>query len=529
MCDAVAGAINAILSVYEGLIQGALALAQAVVTGDWGTFLLMALESALKLAGINPDEFYALVGKAEDTITFILENPGTFLGNCISAVGQGFGQFSDNFLKHLQAGFVDWLTGQAGDTGITMPDTLDLAGVMDIVMQVLGIGKDKLREKAVEHLGEENVERFEFVWGFIESAISGGLAGLNGSTPKSTSTAYGIWPSAPFKWLTQKIIVAAVTKIASMFNPVGAIVQALLTAWDLYCWVKEEIARIMGVVNAVVNGLADIAMGNIGGAANAVEQALADLVPTAINLLANILGLGGIGAKVREIIEGIQETVDQAIDNMIEKVKGFFKGDGKSSDSAEDSSAEETSAEGEGEAKGEEESEEEEDRSAPKLSGSYQTTQFQYAHESDMNGIQFADISINGSYQLEVIDESALKSNYAMGDGYDNQGISSVAKSAIQVALTNVIANSKLPIVDVLMASNYSRFQSEALSIASGRVSRSSEKITTFDIEYINGNGYESQIDAATAEAISKHAAGPPPSGWDKKVVAKVASEKAVL
>ena len=34
LCDAVAGAINAILSIYEGLIQGALAIAQA---GDhWG-------------------------------------------------------------------------------------------------------------------------------------------------------------------------------------------------------------------------------------------------------------------------------------------------------------------------------------------------------------------------------------------------------------------------------------------------------------------------------------------------------------
>jgi hypothetical protein len=336
MCDAVAGAINAILDVYEGLVQGAIALAQAVITGDWGTFLLMAMEAALKLAGISPDEFYALVGKAEDTITFILENPGTFLGNCISAVAQGFGQFSDNFMSHLQTGFVDWLTGQAGDTGITMPATLDLAGVMDIVLQVLGISGDMIREKAVEHLGEENVEKIEFVWGFIESAISGGLDGLWEHVQEYMDGLWDMAIGAIQEWLTQKIIVAAVTKIASMFNPVGAIVQALLTAWNLYTWVRDEISRIMGVVSAVVNGLSDIAMGNIGGAANAVEQSLADLIPTAISLLANILGLGGIGAKVKEIITGIQQTVSDAIDSMIEKVKGMFKSDGKDDDKDKD-------------------------------------------------------------------------------------------------------------------------------------------------------------------------------------------------
>ena len=51
--------------------------------------------------------------------------------------------------------------------------------------------------------------------------------------------------------------------------------------------------------------LAVIGVGNIGGAANAVEQSLADLVPTAISLLANILGLGGIGAKVREQLQDV--------------------------------------------------------------------------------------------------------------------------------------------------------------------------------------------------------------------------------
>ncbi len=61
-----------------------------------------------------------------------------------------------------------------------MPAQFDLAGVFDIVLQVMGLTQDRIREKAVEHIGEENVAMLEHVWGFIDAAISGGMAGLWG-------------------------------------------------------------------------------------------------------------------------------------------------------------------------------------------------------------------------------------------------------------------------------------------------------------------------------------------------------------
>jgi hypothetical protein len=289
---------------------------------------MMALEAALSLAGISPDEFYAFVGRAEDTIKIIVEDPGAFIGNVIDSVSMGFGQFSDNFVDHLQTGFIDWLTGQAGDAGITMPDELDLSGILDITLQVMGLTPEHLREKAEEHLGEEAVGAIEFVWGFIDAAIQGGLDGLWEHLQEHLSTLWDDVIGQIQDWITEKIIVAAVTKIASMFNPVGAIVQAILTAWNLYTFVRDQIQRIWGVFTAVVNGIGDIARGSIGGAADMVEGALASLVPVAIDLLAKLLGIGGIGAKVREIIEGVQDMVDEAIDKMIEKIKGLFGGDG---------------------------------------------------------------------------------------------------------------------------------------------------------------------------------------------------------
>ncbi|MFK7929203.1 MAG: hypothetical protein AB8H79_13500, partial [Myxococcota bacterium] len=335
LLDTLKDGLNALLSVFEGLVQGALALATAIMTGNWTEFLLMALEAALSLAGISPDEFYAFVGRAEETIDIIVNDPGAFLSNCINALSTGFGQFSDNFMGHLETGFVEWMTGTVGEAGITMPETLDMAGVFDISLQVLGLTPDHLREKATEHVGEDAVEAFDFVWGFIESTIEGGLDGLWDHVQEYLGDLWDMVIGEIQDWLMEKIVIAAVTKLATMFNPVGAIVQAIMTAWNLYTFVRDQIQRIYGVFTAVVNGIGDIARGSIGPAANMVEGALAGLVPVAIDLLAKLLGLGGMGAKVQGVIEGVQERVDEAINKLIEKVKGMFSGGGGSSEGSD--------------------------------------------------------------------------------------------------------------------------------------------------------------------------------------------------
>jgi hypothetical protein len=68
-------------------------------------------------------------------------------------------------------------------------------------------------------------------------------------------------------YLVETIIKQAVMKIATMWNPAGAIIQLLITAWNVYCWVKENAQRIFGLIQAVVSSMSAIAHGNISGAA----------------------------------------------------------------------------------------------------------------------------------------------------------------------------------------------------------------------------------------------------------------------
>src|SRR5690606_8702238 len=66
-----------------------------------------------------------------------------------------------------------------------------------------------------------------------------------------------------------------------------------------------------------VLGLADIARGMIDTAANYLENTMADAVPIVVGFLANQFGLGRLGERVRELVEGIRERVNAALDNII--------------------------------------------------------------------------------------------------------------------------------------------------------------------------------------------------------------------
>jgi hypothetical protein len=222
---------------------------------------------------------------------------------------------------------VEWLFGTFAEAGIQMPAQFDIAGIFDLVMQVLGLTWDRLREKVVDLIGEENTQRLEFVAGYIEALITGGLAGLWEQVQQDLSNLWDMVIGGIQDWLIENVVQAAILKIATMWNPVGAIIQLIQTAWNTYQWLAENAQRIFGLVQAVVDSIANIVAGDISGAANWIEQSLADLVPIAISLFANLLGLGGLADHIRTVIEDVQQAVDEAIDALIARVMAMFRGD----------------------------------------------------------------------------------------------------------------------------------------------------------------------------------------------------------
>ena len=77
-------------------------------------------------------------------------------------------------------------------------------------------------------------------------------------------------------FMVSAIIKAVTARIILLFNPAGAIFQALEAIYRVLKWIFQNAARIFTLIETVVNGIADILAGNIGGFANAVEKALGD-------------------------------------------------------------------------------------------------------------------------------------------------------------------------------------------------------------------------------------------------------------
>jgi len=326
LLDWMLAGITALIEAYKAGIQFALSLAKAALTGDWAEMGRLILEGILNLAGIPPEEFYAMRGRAMESIDLIVEDPIGFAGNVIEGGALGFKQFGDNFLDHLKTGFFEWLVGPLGEMGLTLPDNWDLAGVFSLVAQVLGLTQDGIKGVIVEELGETAGAVFDYVWKYTEALITGGLEGLWEAVKQDVDSLWEMVVDGIKEWIMETIVKQAVLRLATMFNPVGAILNVIMTVWNFVNFLADNISKIYGVVKSVVDFMADLAAGILKPAADGVEDALASLIPIAIDLLAKLLGLGGITAKVKEIIEGIQDTVHGAIRKLIQKVKGMFQG-----------------------------------------------------------------------------------------------------------------------------------------------------------------------------------------------------------
>lgn len=266
-----------------------------------------------------------LIKKGQETIQLILDDPIGFLGKLLAAVKGGFNAFVGNIWTHLKAGFIKWLFSSLATAGIALPADLSLPSILKLVLGVLGITYDKMRAKAVKLIGERAVSVIEKAVEYIRALIEGGPAKLWEMIKEDLSNLKEMVIGAIQDWLIETVVKQAVAKVVSMFNPAGAIVQAIIAIYNVVMFVIEKAQQIMTLVEAVVNSVHAIATGAIGGAISWIERALASAIPIVIGFLARLIGLGAIGDKIKEFIKKVQAKVDKAIDKAIAKVVAMVK------------------------------------------------------------------------------------------------------------------------------------------------------------------------------------------------------------
>jgi hypothetical protein len=301
--DEAAGLVGRVVAAIEEFVEDPV---RAIING------------LLRLVGIPPAAFWAVVARIEQVISDIADDPERFVNNLVAGLREGFQRFFDSFGRHVLQGFWDWLFSGL-QTSIPMPPDMSARSLFAFALELMGISWGRIREMLVRHVGSGAVEVAEKAWDLISMLIERGPAGIVEMIREQLApeNIVGTILDAAVEYLTETLIQQVVVRIAGMLNPVGAIAQAIDLIYQVCSWIFRNAARIFRFVEAVVNGLADVVAGNIGGLAGAVERALASLIPPVIDFVAGLLHLGGLPGEVAQVITRLQTVVNAALDRVI--------------------------------------------------------------------------------------------------------------------------------------------------------------------------------------------------------------------
>ncbi|MEZ4992493.1 MAG: DUF4157 domain-containing protein [Saprospiraceae bacterium] len=316
------------MSVWKG-VKGNLAVFRKHIGPVMGKFMAFSgvvmqkvkelrLEGALRLFGATQ----LLESFKKDPAAFkrIADKPSLILTNFMKAIKQGFSQFKGNFGKHFKNALFGWLFGKAAAMGIQMPKKFDVAGLFHLVAQLVGVTYEQIKMAAIKKLGPNGQKIFDAVEktiAVIKRFMKEGPVALFDMAKEFLGNLKEMIFSSITSLVTSEVIKAAVTKVVSMLNPAGAIVQLVLTLYRVVKFFIDNWETIKSIALGILNSIAKVALGKIGDAANFIENIMAKGMQLIISFLARILGLGGIVDKVKKLIKKISAPVKKVRDKVI--------------------------------------------------------------------------------------------------------------------------------------------------------------------------------------------------------------------
>jgi hypothetical protein len=276
-----------------------------------------AIKNAIGVILKLKDLIVNVIKKAVSVIGEIISAPIQFVKNFFGAIKAGLNKFMGNIEKHLLDGLLGWLTGALGGAGIKLPAKLDIAGVFDLVMQILGLTWANIRKKIVKHIGEPAMGRIEGTVEWIKKLVTTGPAALWEFVSDKLSNLWDVVIGGIQDFLIGKVIKAGITWLLGLLNPAAALVKAVMALYNIVMFIIERGQAIAEFVNSVLDAVIDVARGNFGTVAGKIEDALAKALPLAIGFLASLLGLGGVSDKVKEVVNKVRKPIDKVLDKLI--------------------------------------------------------------------------------------------------------------------------------------------------------------------------------------------------------------------
>lgn len=302
----IAGAFKKVASAFAGFVGDFISWA--------GGTVLSLLQIIFEVVAPNAVPYIA---KAAGAFRTIIQNPIGFVGNLVKAGMMGLRQFMSNFLAHLKAALINWLTGSLAGSNVYIPQAFSLLEILKFVLSVLGLTWTNIRQKLVKAIGEPAVKVLETTFDLVLTLVREGPAAAWQKIVEGVGDLKAMAISAVMDYVKEKIVTAAITRLVSMLSPAGAFIQAIIAIYNTIMFFIERLRTIMQVAMSFVDSIAAIAAGTLGAAANRVEKTMAGLLVLVISFLARIAGLGKVSDAVKKLIDKIRSPIDKALDKVI--------------------------------------------------------------------------------------------------------------------------------------------------------------------------------------------------------------------
>ncbi|WP_237421304.1 DUF4157 domain-containing protein [Flavobacterium sp. HBTb2-11-1] len=265
-----------------------------------------------------------IITRALEAIEDIKKDPIGFLKNILRALKQGFVQFFDNIVTHLINGVTGWLMSELKDANIPVLTDFSLRGVITWIMEVLNISMERIWEKLAAHprIGPARVARIrsmintlEGIWTFIKDVQERGMAAIWDKIQEQLSNLWNTVLDAVKNFVMERIVNRITARLLSMLDPTGimAVINGAMAFFNAIQSFIKYLREMLEVVNSFVNGVADLARGNVATAADYLERTMGQAMPVVIGFLANQVGLTGIGARIGEMLVAVRQMVDEAL------------------------------------------------------------------------------------------------------------------------------------------------------------------------------------------------------------------------
>jgi hypothetical protein len=285
--------------------------------GDFGSWALGTVIDLLKIiVEVVAPGAMPYIAKAGAAFNKILKNPVGFVQTLVRAGKLGLTQFAGNFLTHLKASLIGWLTGAMGGAGVYIPQGFSLSELLKFVLSVLGLTWAHLRPRLVALSNETVVKGLEEGFALVKTLVKEGPAAAWQQIVETLSNLKDMVIDQVMAFVKGKIVEVAISKLAMMLSPAGALIQAIVSIYNTVMFFIERLQQIAQVAASFIDSIATIAAGNVGPAANRVEKTMAGLLTLVISFLARFAGLGKVSTVVNNLIAKVRAPVFKAFDRV---------------------------------------------------------------------------------------------------------------------------------------------------------------------------------------------------------------------